>query len=91
MGEASEASTSESEPSTDDEGSGDTLGSESERSADDDDYESDFVVADEETGSSSYDSGDDSVVELSESESACDRTVRKRTRVVVSSDESESE
>ena len=36
------------------EGSGDTLGSESERSADDDDYESDFVVADEETGLSSY-------------------------------------
>tara|TARA_B110001452_G_scaffold72636_1_gene58761 strand:- start:126 stop:275 length:150 start_codon:yes stop_codon:yes gene_type:complete len=49
------------------------------------------VVADEETDSSSYDTGDDSVVELSESESACDRTVRKRKRVIVSSDEGESE
>ena len=41
--------------STDDEGSGGTLGSESERSAGDEDYESDFVVDDDDKSDSSED------------------------------------
>ena len=88
MGEASEDSASESEPSTDDEGSGDTLGSESERSTDNEDYDSDFVVDDDDVSDSSEDMCE---TDLSESGSACSRKARKRTRVIVSSDESDDE
>ena len=84
--EASEAFAGDSDASSDSEGQGQWLGSDSERSADDAAYESDFVVSDHD---SEEWSSDECVDLCSDSDSSSEVCVPRKHRRVIMSDDSD--
>ena len=84
--EALEALSEETDASSESEGEGQWLGSDSERSADDAAYESDFVVSDHDSDSAS---SDDYVDLCSDSDSGTEACAPRKHRRVVMSDESD--